>query len=140
MRFEVDRPIFETDVRGRVKEGFVPTPQAILLANPLSTTQDLPDEINILYLADLKQEGYATGAVVVHTRLALEKRIDPNEWGFIVGYNGKVLPGDKPKLMKVKWASGSYEACSEKELLIVYRPTWSSEDILKEKLNKRPLT
>lgn len=80
-------------------------------------------EIKRLIIDDCRSAGLVSGAVVVHQRLPLGQRLAPGNWGFVIRANGlSETSADvnwKWKPLCVRWATGSYEDCSQTDLCLL---------------------
>lgn len=88
-----------------------------------SENMNVDAEVRRLYLDDCKSQGFELGCVVVHTRTARSKRIEPLNWGFVISYNTDREAGSVWTPVRVRWANGSYEDCHTHELkLMIHVP------------------
>lgn len=84
---------------------YPPSNGTLYLGNGQYVDTDLRQSI----LEDCVVEGFQIGAIVVHKKIAMDKRIEPQCWGAIIGHNtinSKLMPW---KPLRVRWLSGSYE-------------------------------
>lgn len=122
MKFRVELPIIQKE-ESFSEESKLPS-QGVVPLHPTSfanlSEKDLLDEL----IEGAKRQGFCHSAVVGDGRKVYHTRIDPTSWGFVVGYNrspsalGKLE--EKAAIVIVKWASGSFENCSEQDLVLVH--------------------
>ena len=130
MKLVIPRPISEVDIsnvdvivqarnpnytNGKYVEGAYET-----------TAYPLNDELKTLILDDCKSEGMITRCIVVHKKVQLMKRMDPNTWGIIIAHNAVHSAHSLWRPVRVRWFSGSYEDCHGKDLIVmIYAPDLS---------------
>lgn len=125
MKLHVAKPISIIDNSNidppEPRQGFVPIADSENESNVVAIDQDIRE----LILEDAKTEGCIRGAVVVHKRTLLAKRIDVTHWGIILYHhptNENTSSIWKP--VRVKWLSGEYENCHVQDLcVLIYVPT-----------------
>lgn len=133
MKVVVSKTIAEKDSSTVEDSKYLP---ALLKSSPSSNDDNLSLEVVRLYCDDLASEGFMRGTIVSPMQLHVEQRIDPINWGVIVGYNYTKPAEHKGPMMllKVRWCNGSWQDCSEKQLVIVYVPFWKTKEQLTQHL------
>ena len=105
---------------------------ALYVGNGIYVDQELRAAI----VADCILDGCIPGAIVVHKKIAKDKRTDPLTWGIVISHNSVTSKLSVWKPVRVKWVSGSYDDVHAVDLIVMINVP--DQSILKRRAMDEP--